>query len=199
MAWPLVFVFMVLCVSLPIASVLRANLRPLQAFHVPNAITAGFAALGLMELVRAAVPDPALGKETLGNIVYHHLAVGFISIALKKRKRYMSKTSRITAFYLAFIVGIYLVDYAFIRFVVFLLGTSGAPFAIQFGTITWAYHSFFATLFALPIAALLDRFNLRRILDDGTLTAAAIAGYIGSLFAVMVPLGLIGRKNTIGD
>jgi ESS family glutamate:Na+ symporter len=307
MAWSLVFLFMVLCVSLLAAAVLRAVLRPLQAYHVPNAITAGFVGLGLMELVRAAVPDLALEKATLGNIVYHLLAVGFISIALKKRERYMSRTSLATAFHLclgyavegligfvltlaflytimpgifptfgmlfeigfgqssgqayalgrqwealgfeeggtvglafgaigflwgcfvgipflnwgirkgyvkevdraalrnrgflprgaldaetarstthpdviasgafhlAVIGGIYLVDYAFIRFVAYLLGKTGAPFALQFGTILWAYHSFFATLFALLTATLLDRFELRHILDDGTLTGISAA------------------------
>ena len=307
MAWSLVFMFMILCASLLIAAVLRANLRPLQAYHVPNAITAGFVGLGLMEVVKVAVPDLALDKETLGNIVYHLLAVGFISIALKKRERYMSRDSLTTAFHLslgyavegfigfvltlaflytimpgifptfgmlfeigfgqssgqayalgkqwealgfaeggtvglafgaigflwgcfvgipflnwgirkgyvkeadraslrnrgflprgalqtettrstthpdviasgafhlAVIGGIYLVDYAFIRFVVFLLGKTGVAFALQFGTILWAYHSFFATLFALLTATVLDRYGLRRILDDGTLTGISAA------------------------
>jgi ESS family glutamate:Na+ symporter len=307
MEWSLVFMFMVLCASFLAAAVLRANLRPLQTYHVPNAITAGFTGLALMELVKAAVPDLSLDKETLGNVVYHLLAVGFISIALKKRERYMSRTSLTTAFHLclgyaiegfigfvltlaflytvmpgifptfgmlfeigfgqssgqayalgkqwetlgfaeggtvglafgaigflwgcfvgipflnwgirngyvkaadkaalrnsgffargalpgettrstthpdvmasgafhlAVIGGVYLVDYAFIRFVVFLLGKTGAPFAVQFGTILWAYHSFFATLFALLAATVLDRRGLRRILDDGTLTGISAA------------------------
>jgi ESS family glutamate:Na+ symporter len=307
MAWSLVFMFMILCASLLIAAVLRANIRPLQAYHVPNAITAGFVGLGLMEIVKATVPDLALDKETLGNVVYHLLAVGFISIALKKRERYMSRASLTTAFHLclgyavegfigfvltlaflytimpgifptfgmlfeigfgqssgqayalgkqwealgfaeggtvglafgaigflwgcfvgipflnwgirkgyvkeadravlrnsgflprgalqaettrstthpdvmasgafhlAVIGGIYLVDYAFIRFVVFLLNKTGVTYAVQFGTILWAYHSFFATLFALLAATALDRCGLRRILDDGTLTGISAA------------------------
>jgi ESS family glutamate:Na+ symporter len=322
-AWSFAFLCTVLCVSFLIAAVLRANLRPLQAFHVPNAITAGFVGLGLMALVKAAVPELALGNETLGNVVYHLLAVGFIAIALKKRERYMSRTSLTTAFHLclgyavegltgfvltlaflytvmpgifptfgmlfeigfgqssgqayalgrqwetlgfadggtvgltfgaigflwgcfvgipflnwglrkgyvkvadgtalrnrgffprgaplaesargtthpdvvasgafhlAVIGGIYLLDYVFIRFAASLLGKTGSAFAVQFGSILWAYHSFFATLFALLAAALLDRFDLRHILDDGTLTGISAASVDFLMAASIMAIELV--------
>ena len=100
MEWQLVIDFTIICISLIIASVLRSQVRFLQRFLVPNAITAGFVGLGLMYLLEALVPDLMPSREILGNIVYHLLAVTFISIALKKRERYIDRNSLATAFHL---------------------------------------------------------------------------------------------------
>jgi len=100
MEWRLVIDFTIVCVSLIIASVLRSRLRFLQRFLVPNAITAGFVGLGLMYLIEALFPEMLPSREILGNIVYHLLAVTFISIALKKRERYVDRNSIATAFHL---------------------------------------------------------------------------------------------------
>ncbi|UCB44817.1 MAG: hypothetical protein JSV25_11440, partial [Spirochaetota bacterium] len=74
-------------------------------------------------------------------------------------------------FHLAFIGFIYLIDFFFIKFLVWILGNVGGEFATQFGNILWAYHAFFATLFALLAGKLLDRFNCHHILDNNTLTS----------------------------
>lgn len=303
MQWQLVVHFTILSVSLVIATIFRANIRFLQRFLVPNAITAGFIGLGLTYLISTTVLHIMPDREVLGNIVYHLLAITFISIGLKKRKRYIERNSIATAFHLtlgyalqgfigytltlillftilpdifpafgmlfsigfgqssgqayalgkqweamgfvhgstvglafgalgflwscfvgipflnwgikkgyvkkvsrgmlenrgffrkdsarpilsrstthpdviasgsfhlAFIGFIYLIDYFFIKLVVFLLGRIGGQFLVQFGNILWAYHAFFATILALITGKILDLFNLHHILDDDTLTS----------------------------
>jgi len=303
MQWTLVIDFALISVSLLAATLLRANCRLLQRFLVPNAITAGFIGLLLIYLVELIVPDVAPSREVLGNIVYHLLAVTFISIALKKREKYIQKNSLATAFHLtlgyavegfigytitlvflytvmpdifptfgmlfeigfgqssgqayalgkqwealgftdggtvgltfgavgflwacfvgipllnwgvkrglvrnvdaatlrnrgffgrgslgmpgtkstthpdvissgafhiAVVGSVYFLDYALIKLLVFLLHLAGGQFSVQFGKILWAYHAFFATLLALLISKLLDRFKVHHVLDDRTLTA----------------------------
>ena len=73
-------------------------------------------------------------------------------------------------FHVAFIGFVYLVDYFFIKFVVFLLGKLGGTFAVQFGNLLWAYHAFFATLFSLLAGRILRAIKLDHILDDNMLT-----------------------------
>jgi len=301
MQWALIIDFTILSVSLLAATLLRAHVRFLQRFLVPNAITAGFVGLGLVYLTENIFPEIMPSREILGNIVYHLLAITFISIALKKRKKYLEKNSITTAFHLtlgyaiegfvgytitliflftimpdifptfgmlfemgfgqssgqayalgkqwerlgftdggtvglafgaigflwscfvgipllnwgirkgyvknvrpamlanrgffvrnagppagkstthpdviasgsfhlAFIGSVYLLDYFFIKFIVFLLGRFGGEFSVQLGNILWAYHAFFATLLAMLIGKLLDRLNLHHILDNDTLT-----------------------------
>jgi ESS family glutamate:Na+ symporter len=302
MGWEVAITFAILSVSLLIASILRAHLLFLQRFLIPNAITAGFVGLGLMYLLEWGFPQIMPKRADLGNIVYHLLAITFISIGLKRRERYVSKNSLSTAFHLslgyavegfvgysitlaflftvmpdifptfgmlfemgfgqssgqayalgkqwesfgftnggtvgltfgaigflwacfvgvpflnwgikrgyvkgldrrlmentgflgrlqkkpaagrstthpdviasgtfhvAFIGFVYLVDYFFIKFVVFLLGRLGGTFAVQFGNLLWAYHAFFATLFALLAGRILRAIKLDHILDDNMLT-----------------------------
>ena len=74
------------------------------------------------------------------------------------------------SFHIAFVGLIYLVDYLFIKGIVYLLGLAGGSFTHQFGNILWAYHAFFATLFALLAGKVLDKLNLHHILDDHVLT-----------------------------
>jgi ESS family glutamate:Na+ symporter len=303
MIWKVVIEFAMLSISLLIATLLRANLRFLQKFLVPNAITAGFIGLGLIYLLEKVFPEVMPSREILGNIVYHLLAITFISIGLKKRERYISKNSLATAFHLtlgyavegfigysitlvlmftlmpdlfptfgmlfaigfgqssgqafalgkqwealgfmngstvgltfgaigflwacfvgvpflnwgikrgylkgvekrmlenrgflgrgaekphtgkgtthqdviasgtfhlAFIGFIYLVDFFFIKSVVWALNRAGGEFFTQFGNILWAYHAFFATLFALLAGKILDRFRVHHVLDNDTLTS----------------------------
>jgi ESS family glutamate:Na+ symporter len=101
MQWGLVIDFAFICVSLFVASILRAKLRFLQRFLIPNAITAGFVGLGLVYLTEHLFPNIMPSREMLGNMVYHLLAVTFISIALKKRDRYVDRNVVTTAFNLS--------------------------------------------------------------------------------------------------
>jgi len=323
MHWALAVDFTILSLSLLIASILRANLRFLQKFMVPNAITAGFVGMGLMYLIQASFYQILPSREVLGNIVYHLLAVTFISIGLKKRKGYINKNSLTTAFHLtlgyaiegfvgytltliflftfmphifptfgmlfaigfgqssgqayalgkqwetlgfmhggtvgltfgaigflwacfvgipfmnwgikkgyvkgmdkkylqnrgffsrsekrppggrstthpdviasgsfhlAFIGFIYLVDYFFIKALVFLLEGIGGEYATQLGNILWAYHAFFATLFALLAGKILDRMNLHHILDNDILTGIAASSVDFLVTAAIMAIELV--------
>ncbi|RKX99994.1 MAG: sodium:glutamate symporter, partial [Spirochaetes bacterium] len=101
MGWAIVIDFTLLSLSLLVASILRANIGFLKRFHVPNAITAGFVALGLIYLLDWLIPNLAPDRKVLGNIVYHLLSVTFISIGLKKRVKYIDRNSLTTAFNLS--------------------------------------------------------------------------------------------------
>ncbi len=302
MGWTLAVDFTLLSFSLIVATILRTRVKFLRRFHVPNAITAGFVGLALMYLLEWLLPDVMPKRKVLGNIVYHLLAITFISIGLKKRVKYVDKNALTTAFnlslgyavegfigytltlififtfipdifptfgmlleigfgqssgqayalgtqwealgfanggtvgltfgaigflwacfvgipllnwgikkgyiknldskmldhkgffnpgesrpysgrftthpdviasasfHIAFVGLIYLIDYLFIKGVVFLLSGTGSRFAEQFGNILWAYHAFFATIFALAAGKILDKINRHHILDDDTLT-----------------------------
>jgi ESS family glutamate:Na+ symporter len=100
MQWKLAIDFAIISAALICASVLRAKVRFLQRFLVPNAVTAGFTGLGLFHLAGIVYPELQPSREALGNIVYHLLAVTFISIALKKRARYVERNAVATSFHL---------------------------------------------------------------------------------------------------
>jgi len=323
MQWALAIDFTILSLSLLIASILRAHIRFLQRFMVPNAITAGFVGMGLMYLIQMGFPQILPSREVLGNIVYHLLAVTFISIGLKKRKRYIDKNSLTTAFHLtlgyaiegfvgytltlfflftfipqifptfgmlfaigfgqssgqayalgkqwetlgfihggtvgltfgaigflwacfvgipflnrgikkgyvkgidrkylqnqgffsrgekgpaggrstthpdviasgsfhlAFIGFIYLVDYFFIKGIVYFLERIGGEYTSQLGSILWAYHAFFATLFALLAGKVLDRLNLHHILDNDMLTGISASSVDFLVTAAIMAIELV--------
>jgi ESS family glutamate:Na+ symporter len=139
MQWSLVIDFTIICVSLLAAAILRAKVRFLQRFLVPNAITAGFVGLGIVNLTGRFVPELMPSREMLGNIVYHLLAVTFIAIALKRREHYMDRNAVTTAFHLSLgyaVEGLlgYGLTLAFIfTFIPDLFPTFGMLFAIGFG------------------------------------------------------------------
>jgi len=139
MQWGLVLDFAIICVSLFAASIIRANVRFLQRFLVPNTITAGFIGLGLVYLTEHLVPEFMPSRELLGNIVYHLLAVTFIAIALKKRERYMDRNALTTAFNLSLGYAVEgFVGYTITLIFLFtimpdLFPTFGILFAIGFG------------------------------------------------------------------
>jgi ESS family glutamate:Na+ symporter len=139
MQWGLVIDFAFVCVSLFAASILRARLRFLQRFLIPNAITAGFIGMGLVYLTEHLFPDIMPSREVLGNIVYHLLAITFISIALKKRDRYVDRNVVTTAFNLSLSYAVEgFVGYTITLLFLFtimpdIFPTFGILFAIGFG------------------------------------------------------------------
>ncbi|MFW6138552.1 MAG: hypothetical protein ACOC7U_05205 [Spirochaetota bacterium] len=323
MQWVLVIDFTILSISLLIASFLRSRLRFLQRFLVPNAITAGFVGFALLSFLERVFPQIMPDREVLGNIVYHLLAVTFISIGLKKRERYLAKGSATTAFiltlgyvleglvgysltlffmftiypdmfptfgllfpigfgqssgqayalgkqwealgfaggstigltfgavgflwacfvgipfmnwgikrgymkdldrkvlqntgffkpgeyrpcagkatthpdviasgtfHMAFIGVVYLVDYLFIWAVVQILTGMGGEFAVQFSRVLWAYHAFFATLWALLLGKVLDLLNLHHILDDEMLTGISATSVDFLVTAAIMAIELV--------
>ncbi len=139
MQWGFVIVFTFVCVSLFAASILRARLRILQRFLIPNAITAGFIGMGLVYLTEHLFHDIMPSREVLGNIVYHLLAITFISIALKKRTRYVDRNVVTTAFNLSLSYAVEgFIGYTITLLFLFTLmpdifPTFGILFAIGFG------------------------------------------------------------------
>ncbi|MDD4896279.1 MAG: sodium:glutamate symporter, partial [Atribacterota bacterium] len=85
-----------------------------QKFLFPTAIIAGF--IGLL-LGREALQLVDLDRERLGSLVYHLMAIGFISIALKKREHLRSRDIFNSGVY---IVSIYVVQ-GIIGFIISLL------------------------------------------------------------------------------
>lgn len=139
MQWALAVDFILISVSLVAASALRSRIGFLQRFLVPNAVTGGFIGLALFHLTGLVYPELQPSREVLGGIVYHLLAVTFISIALKKRTRYVERDAVATAFHLTLgyavegLIG-YSLTLAFL-FTVFpdLFPTFGMLFEIGFG------------------------------------------------------------------
>jgi len=82
-SWQYVFDMMMLSLLIVVAAVLKARIPVLRKLIVPTAMIAGF--LGLIagpEMLGWIRFDP----DTLGNIVYHLMAVGFIALSLKERE-----------------------------------------------------------------------------------------------------------------
>lgn len=78
--WRLVLDFIYIGLFLAIASILKRKVKFFQKFLVPNSIIAGFIGLLLGPNVLGIFE---FAPERLGDIVYHLMAIGFISIALQ--------------------------------------------------------------------------------------------------------------------
>lgn len=81
-SWTLVLDFLLISFLIVIAAVLKARIPLLRKMIVPTAMIAGF--IGLIagpELLGWIQFD----KDTLGSIVYHFMAIGFIALSLKER------------------------------------------------------------------------------------------------------------------
>lgn len=86
--WVFIQDAMMLSVFLLIATIIKRRVKLFGKFLVPNSIIAGF--IGLIagnELLGIISFDTG----RLGNIIYHLMAIGFISLALKERNREKSK------------------------------------------------------------------------------------------------------------
>ena len=82
--WSYVWDIMVVSLFLGIATYIKRSMRFFEKFFIPNAIIAGFIGLLLGPQVLNLVK---FDSDHLGNIVYHLMSVGFISLALKNRNR----------------------------------------------------------------------------------------------------------------
>jgi glutamate:Na+ symporter, ESS family len=82
--WSYVWDIMVVSLFLGIATYIKRSLRFFERFFIPNAIIAGFIGLLLGPQVLNLIK---FNSDHLGNIVYHLMSVGFISLALKDRSR----------------------------------------------------------------------------------------------------------------
>lgn len=81
MAWPMVDNFFYISLFFVVAIVLKKTIPYLQRFIIPNAILAGFVGLILGPNILNIVP---LEVDRLGDIIYHLMAIGFISLSLRR-------------------------------------------------------------------------------------------------------------------
>ncbi len=102
--WSLIIEISLLSVFLGIATYLKRNISFLEKFLIPNSIIAGFIGLIVGPEVLKLIP---LDSDSLGNLVYHLMAVGFIALALKERN--VEKNTEVTNTG-AFIVSTYLIQ-----------------------------------------------------------------------------------------
>ena len=82
--WSYVWDILVVSLFLGVATYLKRSFHFFEKFFIPNAIIAGFIGLILGPQVLKLVNFDA---NHLGNIVYHLMSVGFISLALKSRTK----------------------------------------------------------------------------------------------------------------
>jgi len=88
-SWTIVLDFSFLSLFIIIAILLKAKLKTLSKLIIPTSILAGFIGLFMGPEILNIVP---LDSERLGRIVYHLMAIGFISLSLKERESKRNKT-----------------------------------------------------------------------------------------------------------
>jgi len=81
--WDTVKDFLFLSLFLIIAIILKSKIKFFQRFLIPTAIIGGFIGLILGSEVLKLIK---LSPDSLGKLVYHLMAIGFIALALKDRK-----------------------------------------------------------------------------------------------------------------
>jgi ESS family glutamate:Na+ symporter len=95
--WSYIWDIMTVSLFLGLATYLKRSIRIFEKFFIPNAIIAGFLGLLLGPQVLDLV---SFNADHLGNIVYHLMSVGFISLALKDRNREKSRDVINTGFFI---------------------------------------------------------------------------------------------------
>jgi glutamate:Na+ symporter, ESS family len=86
--WTLVIDFCLLSLFLGAGTLLKRKVGFFRKFLIPNSIIAGFVGLLAAQLINRFFPDlRILQSGTLERMVYHLMAIGFISLALKERTR----------------------------------------------------------------------------------------------------------------
>ncbi|MFO7611423.1 MAG: sodium/glutamate symporter [Clostridia bacterium] len=84
---PIVVDICLLSVFLAIGTFFKRKITFFRKFLVPNSIIAGFIGLIVGPSLLNIVPKGSLAGDTLELLVYHLMAVGFIALALKERKK----------------------------------------------------------------------------------------------------------------
>lgn len=98
MAWHVIDNFLYISLFFVLAIFLKLIVPPLKNYIIPNAILAGFIGLVLGPSVLNLIP---LEFDRLGEIIYHLMAVGFISLSLRKVEARKSRTSINAGFIIA--------------------------------------------------------------------------------------------------
>lgn len=95
--WSYIWDIMMVSLFLGLATYLKRSIRIFERFFIPNAIIAGFIGLLIGPQVLKLV---SFNADHLGNIVYHLMSVGFISLALKDRSREKNRDVVNTGFFI---------------------------------------------------------------------------------------------------
>lgn len=95
--WSYIWDIMMVSLFLGLATYLKRSIRIFERFFIPNAIIAGFIGLLIGPQVLKLV---TFNADHLGNIVYHLMSVGFISLALKDRSREKNRDVVNTGFFI---------------------------------------------------------------------------------------------------
>lgn len=96
--WGFVNDIMIISLLLGVAMIIKKSIRPLNRLLIPNSVLAGF--LG-MALGPGGLKLLDFSFDRLGTLVYHLMAIGFIAIALKKRRTSSSRSAVNTGFFIA--------------------------------------------------------------------------------------------------
>lgn len=96
--WSLIVQFLLLCLMLGIAVILKLNVKFLQKHLIPTAMIAGFLGLAVNILSEYIFEYLVFDRAFLSQLIYHLMGVGFISMALKERKNKKSKSIMNTGF-----------------------------------------------------------------------------------------------------
>lgn len=96
--WNIVLQLLLLGVMLGIAIIIKLNVKFLQKHLIPTSMIAGFLGLGLNYLCKYIFGEEIFDRAFLSQVIYHLMGVGFISMALKERKKKKSKAILNTGF-----------------------------------------------------------------------------------------------------
>lgn len=96
--WSIVLQIILLGVMLGIAIVIKLNAKFLQKHLIPTSMIAGFLGLGVNIIGEYVFDVIIFDKNFLGTLIYHLMGIGFISMALKERKKKQSKAIFNTGF-----------------------------------------------------------------------------------------------------
>jgi ESS family glutamate:Na+ symporter len=86
--WSYIWDILMISLFLGLATYLKRSFKFFERFFIPNAIIAGFIGLILGPQILGLV---SFNADHMGNIIYHLMSVGFISLALKERKKEKNK------------------------------------------------------------------------------------------------------------
>jgi ESS family glutamate:Na+ symporter len=86
--WSYIWDILMISLFLGLATYLKRSFKFFEKFFIPNAIIAGFIGLVLGPQILNLV---SFNADHMGNIIYHLMSVGFISLALKERNAEKSR------------------------------------------------------------------------------------------------------------
>lgn len=96
--WGYIIDFLYLALLFGAVAIIKSLIRPLKKLLLPNSVLAGF--LGIL-FGPSVLGILNFSYDRLGVMVYHFMAIGFIAIALKSRKKNSTRTAVDTGFMIA--------------------------------------------------------------------------------------------------